>query len=376
MKKNRMRVLYVLVGYYLGGAEKGLLNLIDRGFFSNMDLEVLALWNGSGAIIDDLKDRGYEPKVLISENRLSLIDLLRCISRIKSLLKSNTYDVIILSQPLTNLVGRIALSFQRVPFLISFEHTTKYNHKLYYFLLYITRYRINGIFSDSKETLRVMRKQFSKEAQANSWIVPLTNLKNIHAIKIQKYQKLKAIKILSVGRLDKAKDYPTAFKVVRKLINNGFDVQYSIVGDGDEKSNLKQLALNLGVESHIQFLGSQKNWHKIAKEADIFLLTSRFEGLCIAMIEAMTLGMPCVSTDVGEIKFYGESGVNMLKSRPGDVDELVKHLTFLAQMPNERKQMSINARQDTLNIFGRKAVATIDKNIQRSLKKTVLENLN
>jgi len=102
--------------------------------------------------------------------------------------------------------------------------------------------------------------------------------------------------ILGVGRLTKQKDFPTlirAFALVRKER----PARLMILGEGEERPRLEALVRELDLEEHVALPGFVDNPYKYMKRAAVFVLSSRREGLPNALIEALALGTPLVSTD-------------------------------------------------------------------------------
>jgi len=102
--------------------------------------------------------------------------------------------------------------------------------------------------------------------------------------------------ILSVGRLTKQKDFETlirAFRIVRKIK----EAKLVILGEGEERTKLEELAKDLGVDSDIYMPGFTDNPFKYMRNASVFVLSSRYEGLPNVLIETLALGVPVVATD-------------------------------------------------------------------------------
>lgn len=106
--------------------------------------------------------------------------------------------------------------------------------------------------------------------------------------------------LLFVGRLQKQKAPERLVQVVSKLKNNE---QLILVGDGNLKEELTVLCNELGIEDRVHFLGTlpQSEIRSLFQVADLFLLTSNFEGMPICLLEAHACGLPIVSTPVGEV---------------------------------------------------------------------------
>jgi len=102
--------------------------------------------------------------------------------------------------------------------------------------------------------------------------------------------------IISVGRLSQQKDFTTllrAFVIVKKEI----DSQLVILGEGEERENLQRLARDLHIEDSVWMPGFAENPYKYVSKSSVFVLPSKFEGLPLALIEALAVGCPVVSTD-------------------------------------------------------------------------------
>lgn len=130
--------------------------------------------------------------------------------------------------------------------------------------------------------------------------------KSLHEIDNNKFL------ISFVGRLDSSKDPELLIDVLEKLILLRTDFVLLLIGDGVLREKLeKRVQLN-NISQHIKFLG-YKNSDEVAdilKISDAFVMTSAYEGMPIALIEAMSCGLPAVSTDVGEVRRLIRPGVN------------------------------------------------------------------
>lgn len=119
----------------------------------------------------------------------------------------------------------------------------------------------------------------------------LTPLERLHAEIFEKPV------VISMGRLTRQKSQwhlIKAFKIVKGVIP---EVQLIILGKGELETDLKKIAEKLGIERCIHFLGIQKNPFKFLARADVFALSSLWEGLPYVVLEAMACGLPIVSAD-------------------------------------------------------------------------------
>lgn len=104
--------------------------------------------------------------------------------------------------------------------------------------------------------------------------------------------------IVMVGRLDENKDQALVMKCFADITKEQFkDYKLVLYGDGPDRSKLQRLATSLGIEKRCEFAGTVKHVAEHIEKASLFVLASRQEGMPNALIEAMSLGLPCISTD-------------------------------------------------------------------------------
>ena len=110
--------------------------------------------------------------------------------------------------------------------------------------------------------------------------------------------------ILFVGRLQQQKAPRKLIDSFAEYLKSNSSACLIIVGEGDLKKETIQYVENLNLKEHVYFLGNimQEQLAKFYQAADIFLMTSNFEGMPISVLEALQCGLPVVSTEVGEIR--------------------------------------------------------------------------
>ena len=130
---------------------------------------------------------------------------------------------------------------------------------------------------------------------------------------IFKYNPRNTQVLISVGRLEEQKRFDVllrAFSLVRK---KGKDVFLIILGEGVLLQELEKLSLRLNISEHVHFVGFQRNPYAWISKADIFVLSSDYEGFPNVLTEAMACGIPVVSTDCPsgpkEIITNGKDGI-------------------------------------------------------------------
>ncbi len=102
--------------------------------------------------------------------------------------------------------------------------------------------------------------------------------------------------IMAMGRLTRQKDFPTLLRAHARLQQNR-STRLIILGEGDDRNQLERLAGELGVTDSVDFAGFQSNPYAWLSRADLFVLSSAWEGSPNALTEALALGIPSVSTN-------------------------------------------------------------------------------
>ncbi len=158
-----------------------------------------------------------------------------------------------------------------------------------------------------------------------------------------------ALVVLAVGRLVPAKDFATLLRAFAILIRQQCNARLVILGEGPERQSLEALAAELAIDHSVAFPGFVSNPFKYMARADVFVLSSRYEGLPNVMIQAMACGCQIVSTDCPhgprEILLDGELGrlvpvgsvteladaILSMRTRPVDTDRITERAAdFLA----------------------------------------------
>ncbi len=144
--------------------------------------------------------------------------------------------------------------------------------------------------------------------------------------------------LISMGDLIPRKNYSVAIKAVAEAKND--KLHYLICGRGPELNNLKALANELGVENQIHFLGFRTDIKELAKTADIFLFTTKQEGMPRSMMEAMACGLPCIASKIrGNVDII-EDGVNGYLCDTMDYVAFAKKINTLSSDEMLRKEIS------------------------------------
>jgi glycosyltransferase involved in cell wall biosynthesis len=150
--------------------------------------------------------------------------------------------------------------------------------------------------------------------------------------------------VVCVARLEAQKRIDILLSAIARLRQMGTRCKCLIIGDGSLRDSLAKQALMLNLAGDVVFAGFQDVVRPYLQAADVFVLTSQYEGLPIAILEAMACGVPCVVTDVGGNAEAVAHNVNGLLVSSGAVEEVADRISYLVTHPQERAEMSRMAR--------------------------------
>lgn len=149
--------------------------------------------------------------------------------------------------------------------------------------------------------------------------------------------------VLAIGRFTEQKGFDMLLDAwsLTKCKDNGWTL--NIVGEGELENVLKQQSVLLGLHS-VRFIKPTKDVVPYYKEASIYVMSSRFEGLPLVLIEALSMGLPIISfncqTGPKDVVENGETGI-LVPS--GDVEKLALALDALSDSPEQRRRFQVNA---------------------------------
>lgn len=148
-----------------------------------------------------------------------------------------------------------------------------------------------------------------------------------------------AFVVLSVGELNSNKNHETIIKAI-SILNNP-NIYYIICGRGPLENYLRNVAIKLQVDKQIKLLGFRRDIAEICKISDVFAFPSKREGLGLAALEAMSCGLPIVTSNTHGILDYSINGITGYVCKPTDADGFAKIISRLAINYEERLQMGL-----------------------------------
>ena len=309
---ERVRVLFVAGNFVAGGAERHLLEMwrrLDRGRF---EVEI-ACFRSEGQFLAEVEALGLPIHDLQIGRRIYDLSGLRGFVRLLSRVQSFRPHVIhgYLFGP--NLFAAVAGRLAGVPAVVvakrnidAFETPRQVAMERFAHRLATHVTAVSAAVGDTVVDLGVPRERVTVIENG----VDAARFEGVVADR-ESLSANGAPVIGSVGCLAARKDYGTLLAALAELQRRGRDFNAALVGDGPDRAMLEARSRELGLEGRVRFLGERSDVERLLKAMDVFVLSSREEGIPNALLEAMAAGRPSVVTDVGgnkEVLTDGDTG--------------------------------------------------------------------
>ncbi len=157
----------------------------------------------------------------------------------------------------------------------------------------------------------------------------------------------------SVGCLAARKDYGTLLEALHLLAGRGLAFRAALVGDGPDRGTLEAHAAALGLADRVRFLGERDDVDRLLPGMDVFVLSSREEGIPNALLEAMAAGRACVATAVGgtpEVLRDGETGWLVPPGSPGALADALEQALSHPGDARRRGEAACRATREEMSI--------------------------
>ena len=298
-----MKILYVITGLGLGGAEKVVADLADQMILLGHNVKVSYL---TGEVLVRPTSLDVE---LISLHLNSAKDFISASRKYQRLIKSFRPDVVHAHMVHANIFARLNRPLCPVPKLICTAHNSNEGGKVR-----MVAYRLTNHLSDINTNV----SEEATEALINKGAFSKNNVTTVYnGIDLRKFEKThdsinldkNVLNLISVGRFNDQKDYPNLINAFASLKENNDDIKLTIVGDGELRPQIEDLIKELALDKDITLLGRRSDIPELLSAADIFVLSSKHEGLPTVVIEAMACECYVVATDCGgSAEILGDTG--------------------------------------------------------------------
>lgn len=184
------------------------------------------------------------------------------------------------------------------------------------------------------QTVRI-KDFYSAKLQSRTTIIPNPVTDKVFSLT----PTLKQKRIIAVGRLAYQKNYPMMFRAFAKVHHDFPDWQLVVYGNGPQKEEIRGVIERLGMEGHIILAGKSDHVVEEMNKSSLFVMSSDYEGMSNALLEAVCVGLPVISTDVSGAKDLITEGVNGYIVPVGNERALTLALSSMLSSPEKMDEM-------------------------------------
>ncbi|MGH8978828.1 MAG: glycosyltransferase [Acidimicrobiia bacterium] len=339
------RVLWLIKGLGSGGAEQLLVSSARLRSREEVAYRVVYLLPWKDALVGALQHEGVSASCLGSRSSWDI----RWLARLRKVLLSEPVDIVHAHSPVAAAGARLivrTLPRRKRPAMVTTEHNVWSSHQR------LTRWANASTAGLDDVTVAVsvaVRESMPPRLRSRTRVVRYgVDVDAVLAAAEGARDSVRSdlglapddVVVGTVANFRSSKAYPDLLAAASTVVDEVPNVRFVAVGQGPLEAEIRRLHAQLGLEERFLLTGYRADAVRVMSAFDVFCLASHHEGLPIAMLEALTLGLPVVATDVGGIKdFFGDGADAVLvpRARP---DELAKAIIGVVSDAERRTVMA------------------------------------
>ncbi|TEB04284.1 D-inositol 3-phosphate glycosyltransferase [Pelotomaculum schinkii] len=356
-----IKVVHIIGGGEFGGAERHIINL--AGALNPQMVEVTVCCLFSDPFVGIAAQAGLNAFDVTMRNRTDL----SVVGKLASIIRNNNFDIVHTHGVRANLLGRLAArQANRKPVVTTVHSLLERDYPGFF------RRQVNSI---TERATRGWTDQFiavsqGLKAKLVAGGVPADRVTVIYnGIVIEDFSPSSetagartmlgygpAVPLVGiVARLHPVKGHQYFLEAARIVLEQHPEVRFVVVGEGPQRPALEEMAGQLGIAGQVAFTGFVSEVRSVMADLDLLVISSLWEGFGLTAVEAMALGIPVVSTEVGglpEVVLHGETG---LLAPPANSAALAKNIIWMLEHPQAAAEMAKKASQ----VVGEKFTAQV-----------------
>lgn len=233
--------------------------------------------------------------IAVSQEKCNELSMLKRLSRFRKMLKKLKPDVVISFLPVVQVYVALASIGLRIPRIETIRNNpwrteilqSKFKH------LWLWCFRsCRAVILQSED----QKSFFSKAVQKKTVVIP-NPINSVYIENTKTEYRTYSHNIVAAGRLTEQKNYKMMIDAVKIVSEKYSDVSLQIYGVGDLDQKLRDYIKAQGLENAIRLMGRSNELYRVYRDADLYVMSSDYEGMPNALVEAMAIGLPCISTD-------------------------------------------------------------------------------
>ena len=345
-----MKIVQVMPDFGLAGAETMVENLSCGLAAEGCDVLVISFFDLHTAITERIENRGIKIKYLGKKRGFDP----SIISKMRKIIKAYQPDVIHTHRYVLPYAFLASMGFKakRVHTVhsVAQKEQTKVGKNINRVLF---RYFNVVPVALSKEIQRTIQEVYG--LPDNRIPVVFNGIDLSRCIVKESYARKDTFTVLHIGRFMDVKNHELLLRSFARFKGQHSDARLQLLGDGELKENMMQLAGQLNITDAVEFAGLQSNVYPWLHNADVFILPSKFEGMPMTLIEAMGTGLPIIASNVGGIPDMLSSQKEALLIEPKE-EKIIEALEMDYSDAKKREYWGRNALQRS-SLFSSQAMA-------------------
>lgn len=343
------RVLWLLKGLGRGGAERLAALIVPQLDCERFTVEVAYMLADKQDHVPELERQGIDVFCLQARRSTDL----SWVARLRTLLRKGDYDLVHTHSPLPAVAARLVAG--EPTRLVHTEHNLwgayRRPTRIANRLTYARNDAVIAVSEGVAGSIRPVRWSARSAPRPETLLhgVDLEDVPSGARARAAARQRLdldlRTPVVGTVGNLSAKKDHATLLAAIDQVRRGQPEVVLLLVGDGPLRSALEAEVARRGLRDTVRFLGSRDDVAALLPALDVFALSSRYEGLPIALLEAMGAGVACVSTEVGGIPEALRDGVEGRLVPPDEAGALADAIAEVLADPSARARFAAAGQQ-------------------------------
>jgi glycosyltransferase involved in cell wall biosynthesis len=347
---RKLRVLHIIPNFGPGGAERLLVNLLEAFDHERFDVVAVSLYPESSTILEkEIMEKGLKVYFLNKRRGLDL----RMIPQLYRLFRAFHPDVVHTHLSVLRYTLLPTL-FCHVPVRLHTVHNVAQKEvdrvgKLVHWLAF----RLGNVVpvSISQEVANTVRSVYGRGIHTPVIYNGIPTTRFVSSAGRGNAKKEKGVVLLHVGRFAPQKNHLLLIEAFALAVKEYPTMQLWLVGDGPLRPAVEKAIVEMRLEGKVLFLGIRDDVPKLLAGCEAFILSSDYEGMPLAVLEAMAAGKPVVATAVGAVPEVVKNAVTGILVPPRDAKALAQAMIQLANNPELRQRFGRAGQKRAMEMF-------------------------
>ena len=333
-----MRICYLIDDFSATGGIQRIVPMICSALCDYHEVHVVSMYDEHGDDNRDLYDERIKFSVLIEGKKDYIRQSFTIANLLKGYLADNGIEVLTASSEMLTPYCYLAVKGLDIPFLV-WTHTPALSYDETFLqrpFKFLAAKKAARIIALTKNTKKIWKAKYKIDS-----VVAIPNPIDPKLMKRRRYAS-KSKKIVSVGRICYQKNYEKLVEVAKIVFDEIKDWSWDIYGDGEDRKTIEELLEENHLTERVHLKGNVSNMYDLYKEYGIQVMTSRFEGFPMTLLEGMANGLPMLGFDVNGVGEVIKDEVNGYIIPPFYADEMAEKIIKLIEDDELRKEFFKN----------------------------------